>query len=284
MISISRFSVHKFTDTDNLTFSAVEYSKFKHGSKVISRKLGQELACAFLKSAEFEQFCQNTLSNNVVICSAPWKNIPVASTALKDFFISEFNPIWRIDNHAVEDLKVHRAHSYNEDYGAMSKEQREKVITSDDFSINNAFIKGKTLFFIDDIIITGAHERRIKSLLDTVGFEGLVVFLYYAEYQGEDNPAVENELNYAFMKNLSHMDDIIKNEEIIFNTRLVKFMLNSPYDEFKHFIAKQTSCFCSSLQTYIIGNEYDNIEQFKKNYEHLKLVLICHHNASISSI
>ena len=283
MISVSRFSIHKFTDTDNLTFSAIEYSKFKHGSQKFAQKLGRELACGFLESVEFNNFHRHILNDQIVICSAPWKNIPVASTALKDFFISEFNPIWSIDNQAVEDLKVHRAHSYNEDYGAMSKEQREQVITSDDFSIDNAFIKGKVLFFIDDIIITGAHERRIQSLLETVGFEGWVLFLYYAEYRGENNPAIENELNYAFMKNLSDMDYIIKNEGVIFNTRLVKFMLNAPDDEFKQFISNQTSNFCSSLKTHIIGNEYHNIEQFKKNYEQLQL-LINRHNASISKL
>ncbi len=281
MISISRFSIHQFTDTDNLTFSAIEYSKFKHGSQKFAQKLGRELACGFLESVEFNDFYQNISTNQIVICSAPWKNIPVASTALKDFFISEFNPVWSLDNQAVEDLKVHRAHSYNEDYGAMSKEQREQVITSDDFSIDKAFIKGKVLFFIDDIIITGAHERRIQSLLETVGFEGWVLFLYYAEYGGENNPAIENELNYAFMKNLSDMDYIIKNEGVIFNTRLVKFMLNAPDDEFKQFISNQTSNFCSSLKMHIIGNEYHNIEPFKKNYEQLQLITY-RHKASIS--
>lgn len=272
MISVSRFSIHKFTDTDNLTFSAIEYSKFKHGSKMFAQKFGRELARGFLGSIWLKSIHQNTSNNQVVICSAPWKNIPVASTALKDFFINEFNPVWSIDNQAVEDLKVHRAHSYNEDYGAMSKEQRELAITSDDFSIDKAFIKGKVLFFIDDIIITGAHERRIKSLLEAVGFEGCVLFLYYAEYRGENDPAIENELNYYFMKNLSDIDYIIKNEGVIFNTRLVKFMLNAPHDEFKKFISNQSSCFCSSLKNHIIGNEYHNIEQFKKNYEQLLLL------------
>ena len=283
MISVSRFSIHTFTDTNNLTFSAIEYSKFKHGSQKFAKKLGRELAYGFLESVEFTNFYQNISNNQIVICSAPWKNIPVASTSLKDFFISEFNPVWSIDNQAVEDLKVHRAHSYNEDYGAMSKEQREQVITSDDFSIDKTFIKGKVLFFIDDIIITGAHERRIQSLLETVGFEGWVLFLYYAEYRGENNPAIENELNYAFMKNLSDMDYIIKNEGVIFNTRLVKFMLNAPDDDFKQFVSNQTSCFCSSLKTHIIGNEYHNIEQFKKNYEQLQLITNCH-KASISKL
>jgi hypothetical protein len=273
MISIFRFSAHKFTDTNTLTFSAIEYSKLKYGSKKYTQKLGMELASKFFGSLEFQNVQPNLFEKKIVVCSAPWKNIPVASTALKDYFISEFNPIWSVNNQAVEDLKVYREHSYNEDYGAMTKTEREHAITSDDFHIDKEFIKGKVLFFIDDIIITGAHERRIESLLNTAGFDGVVLFLYYAEYQGEDSPAIENELNYAFMKNLSDMDYIIKNEGLIFNTRLVKFMLNSPYYEFKKFISNQSYCFCSSLQTHIAGNEYHKIDEFKENYNQLKAVI-----------
>jgi hypothetical protein len=270
MISIFRFSVHKFTDTNNLTFSDIEYSKLKYGSKKYARKLGIELASKFLGSLEFQNIQQNLFEKKIVVSSAPWKNIPVASTALKNYFFREFNLIWSLDNHAVEDLKVYREHSYNEDYGAMTKIEREQAITSDDFHIDKDFIKGKVLFFIDDIIITGAHERRIESLLNTAGFDGVVLFLYYAEYQGEDSPAIENELNYAFMKNLSDMDYIIKNDGLIFNTRLVKFILNSPHYEFKKFIANQSYSFCSSLQTHIAGNEYHKIDEFKENYNQLK--------------
>ncbi|MEI6746397.1 MAG: phosphoribosyltransferase family protein [Methylococcaceae bacterium] len=282
MISTFRFSVHKFTDINNLTFSAIEYSKLKYGSRKYARRLGMELASNFLQSVEFQNLCPNLFEKKIVVCSAPWKNIPVASTALKDYFISEFNPIWSLDNPEVEDLKVYREHSYNEDYGVMTKEERERAITSDDFHIDKEFIKGKVLFFIDDIIVTGAHERRIESLLKSVEFEGVVLFLYYAEYQGNDNPAIENELNYAFMKNLADMDCIIKNEILIFNTRLVKFILNSSYYEFKTFIFNQSHCFCSSLKTHIECNEYHKIDEFKENYNQLTLLLANHNKPPIS--
>jgi hypothetical protein len=258
---------------NSLTFSAIEYSKLKYGSKKYAKKLGEELAGKFLQSLEFKNLLHNLSNKKIVVCSAPWKNIPVASTALKNYFISEFNPALSKNNYIVEDLKVYRGHSYNEDYGAMNKAERELAITSDDFHIDKEFIEGKTLFFIDDIFITGAHERRIESLLRKVGFEGIVLFLYYAEYQGEDNPVIENQLNYAFMKNLSDMDYIIKNEEIIFNTRLVKFMLNSPYYEFKKFIFNQSYYFCSLLKTHIEGNEYHKIDEFKENYNLLQLLI-----------
>ena len=274
MIKTYRFSVHKFTDTNNLTFSSIEYSKFKHGSKKYSRKLGMELACEFMKSVEYLTFRNYSVGIKLVVCSAPWKNIPVASTALKDYFINKFVSVWINENYQVVDLKVHRDHSYNIDYGTMTEVQRENAISSDDFYIDNKFIQGKVLFFIDDIFITGAHERRIISLLNTVGFDGKVLFLYYAEYQGKGKPSIENEINYAFMKSLSDMDYIIKNEDLIFNTRLVKFILNSEKCEFIKFILNQDHLFCSLLKQYIESNEYQKIDEFKVNYNQLKLDLL----------
>lgn len=273
MIDIFRYSAHKFTSENNLTFSAIEYSKFKHGSKRFSKKFGTELANYFFSSIEFEQCYKHFFKQKIVVCSAPWKNIPVASTALKDYFLEELNAKSIKSKFSVEDLKVYRGHSYNQDYGSMTKEEREKAITSDDFDIDKNTIKGKILFFIDDIFITGAHERRILSLLKKVAFKGFVIFLYYAEYQGKNNPSIENELNYAFIKNLSDINYLIQNEELIFNTRLVKFLLNSHEYEFKNFIFSQEYNFCSLLKEKIEDNDYHKINEFKKNYLQLNFLL-----------
>lgn len=273
MINTFRYSAHKFICKNNLTFSAIEYSKFKYGSKKFSQKLGIELATYFFGSIEFKQVYKDFFKRNLVVCSAPWKNIPVASTALKDYFLDELNLRYIKSSFSVEDLKVYRGHSYNQDYGSMTREERDTAITSDDFDINKDIIEGKVLLFIDDIFITGAHERRILSLLKKVGFKGCVLFLYYAEYQGENNPSVENELNYAFVKNVSDVDYIIKNEELIFNTRLVKFLLNSRDFEFKDFIFNQSHSFCLLLKEKIESNDYNEISEFKKNYGQLNYFL-----------
>lgn len=264
-----KYSAHKFTDMSSLPFSAIDYSKLKYGSKKIARKFGVELANKFLSSHEFMGLLPELSGKKLVVMSAPWKNIPVASTALKDYFISKFNPVWSEHNPSVESLKVNRGHSYNEDYGAMSLEDRKKAITSDDFYIDKEFIKEKTLIFIDDVIITGAHEERIHKLLESVSFEGTVIYLYFAEYKGGGNPEIENELNYAFVKNLLNIDYIIKNDEFMFNTRVVKYILSAKHDQFRNFADYQSESFLHQLRKELVGNEYHRLPEFKTNYEYL---------------
>jgi hypothetical protein len=264
------FAAHKFNNMSNLSFSAADYSKMKHGSKKIARKFGVELATKFLSSPGFLNLYKQIEGQEILVMSAPYKNIPVASTALKDYFISKFNPIWGENNPAVESMKVSRAHSYREDYGSMDVEQREKAITSDAFYIDKEYIKGKVLIFIDDVKITGSHERRIEAMLNTTGFEGIVIYLYFAEYLGAHNPQIENELNYFFVKKLLDIDHIIKNDEFMFNTRVVKYILDQPSKYFRNFVDYQSEDFLHQFRKELIGNEYHRIPEFTANYEYLK--------------
>ena len=269
------FSVKQFKSFDSLGFSAEEYSKLKYGSKRVARLFGTELGKDFLKHLSFNSGLNELLKGKeIVVASAPYKFIPVASTILKDYFVSIFNTKWVENEASLQDLKVFRGHSYNDDYGSMTQEQRDAVIGSDNFYIDKEFIKGKVLFFIDDIKITGSHERRIKSLLESVGFEGTVVFLYYAMYEGTGHPNIENQLNYGFVKqgkdDLLKINYIIQNDEFIFNTRVTKYILAANHKVFCNFIDYQTKTFRNTLLTYLCGNEYNRLEEFKENINYLK--------------
>lgn len=270
LITKVRFSSHKFDELENLRFDIRDYSKLKYGSKRVARNFGIELATKFMCSPQFIGLVPDLKDRKIVVASAPSKSIAVASTAIKDYFISKFNPIWSEVYPAVEDLKIFRGHSYNEDYGAMTKEQRDAAITSDSFHIDKIFIEGKVLFLIDDVYITGSHERRMESLLEAVGFHGLVVFLYYAEYIGDGNPNIENDMNFAFVKSIKNIDHIIKNDEFIFNTRVVKYILNQPKEAFENFIDYQSEQFLHTFITFITGNEYHKLPEFRDNYLYLK--------------
>jgi hypothetical protein len=60
-----------------------------------------------------------------------------------------------------------RTITYKEDYGELDAEQRLlKLIGNDSFHIDKMFLKGKTLVFLDDIRITGGHERMIMKMID----------------------------------------------------------------------------------------------------------------------
>ena len=270
----SKYSLYKFTSLVNAGFNPEDYSKLKYGSKKVARIFGVDLGKSFLENLKYdEELALKLEGKEIVIASAPYKFIPVASTILKDYFLSAFNTKWAENNPSVQDLKVFRGHSYNADYGSMTEEDRDKAINSDDFYIDSNFIKGKTLFFIDDVRITGAHERRIEKLLESVGFEGDVVFLYFAEFTGKTHPNIENELNYAFVKDLRSINYIIQNDDFIFNTRVTKYILSATESEFSNFIDYQTKSFRNTLLTYTMGNEYHKLPEFKNNINYLKTKL-----------
>lgn len=270
------FSAQKFSNIEEIGFSAKEYSKLKYGSKRVARLFGTELARKFLKSLENENKDLKELidGEQIVIASAPYKYIPVASTVLKDYFISTFNNDWAENNPSLQDLKIFRGHSYNCDYGALNAEEREARLTGDSFYVDANFIKGKVLICVDDVRITGSHERRMEKLLESVGFDGIVIYLYYAEYTGDGHANIENKLNYGFVKgdstDLVRINYIIQNDEFKFNTRVTKYILSAKFEEFKNFIDYQSKAFRNSLITYLIGNEYHRIPEFKQNVQYLK--------------
>lgn len=271
-MEIFKYSLHKFSKLEDTIFDPKDYSKLKYGSKRAARIFGVNLGKSFLEELVYydTDLYKMLKGKEIVISSAPYKFIPVASTILKDYFLSAFNTKWAEENPSVQDLKVFRGHSYNADYGSMTEAQRDEAINSDDFYIDANFIKGKTLFFIDDVRITGAHERRIEKLLDSVGFEGDVVFLYFAEFVGEGHPNIENELNFAFVKDLKSINYIIQNDDFIFNTRVTKYILSASKEEFSNFIDYQTKSFRNTLLTYTMGNEYHRLPEFKENINYLK--------------
>lgn len=266
-----RFYHNSFNSIDDIQINPIEYSKFKHGSKSCARKFGKELAISFqdTMTQEIKYILENS---EIVVSSAPYKYIPVASTALKDYFLSEFM-LWCATEYGKTpaDLKIFRGHSYNEDYGAMTVEQRDKAISSDSFWIDSEFIKNKTLILIDDIRITGSHERRMENLLESVGFDGNVIYLYYSHLNVDSvvHPNIENVLNYAFVQNELDINHIIKNDEFIFNTRVVKFLLNLPEDKFSTFINYQSESFVETLAKNAIGNGYLKEQKFYNNLQNL---------------
>jgi len=272
--SLNTFACHE-VGKGKLPFNDNEYSRFKYGSKSIARKFGKELADAFYKS---ELFLLNrhlfSGDNYCVVVPSPYYFIPTATFAMKDYFIARMNHYLAQEGlNALQETKCFRKSTYNDDYGSMSAEQRVKAIGSESFHVDVEFVKNKAIIFMDDIRITGSHEQRVEEMivrqsLDAKGCKSM--FLYYAQLVDKDtHPDIENKLNHAFVKDLYSIDKIIKNEQFIFNTRSVKYILKAPETEFRTFIIYQSDSFCETLYSCAIGNEYHKVDQFKSNFEFL---------------
>jgi hypothetical protein len=239
------------------------YSKFKYGAENIAQQFGYELADRFIKDC----FSHHYDGRPIVILPSAYSYIPTASFFMKNFFVDKLNDyLFRNNFPVVEETKIYRTMTYREDYGKMSADERYNLIKGEKFYFDKNCIDNKLLIFIDDIRITGTHERIIVRMLDDYEVFNPCYMLFFAELA--DNripPNIENTLNNAFVKNLDDIDYIIRNERFRFITRAVKFILNSNNDEFDNFIAKRDNDFIKALYYNAIGNEYYRFPAYYKN-------------------
>lgn len=243
------------------TETYIDYSKFKHGSKNVARKFGKALAKKIMDENQLADI------DSIIFYPAPYKNIPTASSALKDYLLASLSLDFLQKDISVKEGKIYRQYSYDDDYGQMSREERDNAISSDLFDIDTNFIQPEdTLIFIDDIKITGSHEQRIKELLEREGITNDVIFIYLFEYTGED-PVTEHRLNHHSVNCLKDVNDIIRNDKFIFNTRVVKYILKANLAEFVNFIDYQSDIFQETLLRYSILNDYHKNEKYRMNFD-----------------
>jgi len=262
------YALHQIYDDADFSFDPNKYSRFKYGCGLAAKQFGTALADGFI--ADYLQ--HNKINNQIVVISSPYSFIPTATFAMKDSFIHQLNR-WLVENGSlvVQESKVHRTVTYKEDYGALSAEDRMKLIGNDSFHIDKHFLEGKTLLFLDDIRITGSHERMILKMVDAYEMKNDIYLLYFAELANmEIHPNVENVLNYHKVKSIFDLEDIIKSGAFCFNTRIVKYILNTDLNSFSIFIINQTEDFINMLYNLALGNGYHTIDAYSVNLDFIK--------------
>jgi len=262
------YSLHKINQSNHFPFDANAYSRFKFGDDRAAELFGLALAKGFIKNHLVNK--RNT--EQIVVISSPYSFIPTATFALKDHFISELNKWLAAENKpVVQETKIHRSITYKEDYGELDAEQRMNLISKDIFHIDTSFLTNKTLVFLDDIKITGSHERMITKMLHEFKVTNEVYLLYYAELiNSRIHPSIENTLNYYSVKSIFDLKKIVRQERFRINTRLVKYVLNSVEDQFLIFTQEQSTYFLNQLYNMALGNGYHLIGAYTKNIAALK--------------
>lgn len=267
------YSLHKITQSHHFPFDASAYSRFKFGDDQSAEVFGIALAKGFIK----DHLRRKNDTGQIVVISSPYSFIPTATFALKDHFISELNK-WLVarGKPVVQETKIHRSITYKEDYGELDAAQRMNLIGKDVFHIDRSFLTDKTLVFLDDIKITGSHERMIQKMLQEFQLINQVYLLYYAELSNKEiHPNIENALNYYCIKSIFDLNKIVAQDRFRINTRLVKYVLNSAEDQFLVFMQDQSTYFLNLVYNMAIGNGYHLIEAYAKNLTALKKLVTC---------
>ncbi|WP_029283878.1 phosphoribosyltransferase family protein [Pedobacter sp. R20-19] len=262
------YSLHKIDNTADFGFDPNDYSRFKFGDDLVARSFGKALADGFIKY----YLVENRIADQIVVISSPYSFIPTATFAMKNYFVSQLNR-WLVENGGltVQEAKVHRTITYKEDYGELSAEERMNLIGNDSFHIDKDFLEGKTLLFLDDIKITGSHERMIIKMAKAYGLNNEIHMLYFAELINHQiHPNIENVLNYHQVKSIFDLEKIINNGYFCFNTRIVKYILNTEHNSFSIFLERMDHDFIHQLYDLALGNSYHLMEAYTDNLQLIK--------------
>lgn len=270
-----RYAVHAINDTSLVPFLPDEYSRFKFGDTLIAEKFGKEL---------FEYFKNNLLPElinmqlNFLIFSSPYAQIPTSSYYLTESFYAAFSNYlskYKINHITLNFGKIRRCQTYTEDYGSLSAEDRFNLIKNDTYEFVTMPSVRDICIFIDDISITGSHQRVVEKLLDKCFIKTKSVFLYYAKLNNPTiAPSFENTLNYHFTSNVKKVTDIILSDTYKITTRTTKYILSLKTKELDYLISKlmkmQKKTILMELVTMADANEYNDIELYKQNLKKLK--------------
>lgn len=268
MKRIESYALHQIHHPEVFGFDPDAYSRFKFGDENVARQFGEELADGFIRAHLQEE----AAAEQLVVISSPYSFIPTATFSMKTYFVHRLNR-WLADRGrmVIQEAKVHRTITYKEDYGALSAAERMSLIGNDSFHIDAQFLADKTLLFLDDIRITGSHERMILKMAAEYGLQNKVYLLYFAELSNpEIHPRIENHLNYHQVKTIFDLGPIINGGAFSFNTRLVKYILNCEFSRFSIFINNQSAEFVNMLYNLAIGNGYHTIDAYQLNLKYIK--------------
>jgi hypothetical protein len=263
-----RFSAFQIDNPDEIPFSPEEYSRFKFGDGKVAEKFGFQLAHRFI------QYHGNFLRKGkpMVVISSPYAHIPTASFHLKRHFVNGIND-WLISNNlpVVQESKMHRSVTYRVDYGNLDAEERSRLIENDKLHLDRTFLGERTLLFMDDIRITGSHEKLISRYLESNAYANEIFLIYFAELTNKEiSPKIENFLNYYFVKGIGEVLSIMKDPGFCVNTRIVKFLLSSNPSDFSIFLDNAEMAIRQEVFFSAIGNEYHEIEEYRTNLYRLR--------------
>ncbi|SFE29088.1 PRTase ComF-like [Chitinophaga sp. CF118] len=261
------FALHRIVDANEFSFDPAAYSRFKFGDSTAADAFGTALANGFITTHGTALLqCEQ-----LVILPSPYTSIPTASYFLTLTFAKVLNRFLCMnDRKPAEYSKIHRYKTYSIDYGALDMQSREALIINDKYHLDKEFLGDKTLIFTDDIRITGSHELIIRNLLEGYKLDNDAYFLYYAQLHNTNiHPSIENKLNYYTVNSLQSLAAVLSMPSFRFNTRVVKYILNAPEQEFRNLISQQSTTFLQELGDLCISNNYHQMEEYRSNATYL---------------
>lgn len=262
---MKQFSAYTFQCMDDVGFDPKEYSRLKFGSQIVADKFGKDLAIKF--------FNANRLvleTDDVVVIPSAYNIVEIAAYMLARSFMSHLNIILVKNNmRVVKWTTMHRTITYFSDYACMTSDERKAMLNGDTFYINKDFIKGKTLLFVDDCVITGTHEEKIEEFIKKESVDNKYMFVYYVKYVG-NSPEIESALNTSGVNDADSYIALINEPGHKIIVRTCKFLLNGSRGTLLNVLGRCSDTFMTDLYIACTQEEYHSVPRYRENMKLIK--------------
>jgi len=239
-----------------------EYSRFKHGASAPAWRFGRQLArrlvaeCGDLVHAE-----------RLVVTASCYKVVPLASVALGRVVAHKLNRKRSDAGLApVTWTQFYRDQLIEGDYSTMSLAQRREFIAGDLIRVDAAVLSGASVLVIDDLRVTGFHEGRLASVLETAGVPA-ATFAYLVAIDGRGDPTVERSLNQAAVDGVDTLLALVRSGGFILNSRVCKLILGAPVADVARLVDDLPASLLAELVAALECNGYAVMARYRPAYE-----------------
>jgi hypothetical protein len=269
IIRSAAFSVQIGAPETILNFQ--EYSQFKYGHKPTILKFAKKMVDGLFAIMPISKLIKN--NQDIVIITSPFWHTPpsVYPLALE---VHKLINEKLLDNkaNAIKFVKISRSSAPSCDFSKLTVEERKLNMQRNKLSIDEDSVRDKTVIFIEDARITGAHEEKTIVCLEQAGAKKVILLYLIDVKNGKNDPDIENRLNHAVINSIDELYKLMrKPDEYVLNSRSVRFVLSwADHKELKKFFAKISSVILDELYSASITDGYGLMEKYAQGFELLR--------------
>jgi hypothetical protein len=243
-------------------FDAARYSRYKYGSTTAAGWFARALGQAFL-----DRYPRLADEPRLLIASSPYRRVPTAANAVATGFATVLNAA-----RAGRGLAPARMAASSGDYGTLSAAARTQLMAVNALSFDRLrpCADGAHLVVVDDVKVTGAHQRCLTRASETLPF-GSRTFAHIAAFDGAGtqrlDPALEDRLNHAVIGTLDDLGGLVRDGDFTWNVRVCKFLLSAANrGDLPSFLARMPDRFVRELRHNSLIDGYARMTDYRDSH------------------
>nr|WP_279538963.1 phosphoribosyltransferase family protein [Allobranchiibius sp. GilTou38] len=242
---------------------AASYSRFKHGSGSVAARFARLLAQQYADHHDLSS------TPRVWVTGSGYAAVPPAAAALVAPFVAALAEL--VPGLQVRELRVHRSGRTPGDYAAMSPADRDAALRDDCMYVEDSVdLRGELVVALDDIRVTGTHERAMNACLTAAGARW-IDHLYLVDAAAfATAPQLESMLNAAAVEGLDDLLAIVRADDFVPNARVCRRVLRLPPEELVRFVEQAPPEVLRWVGDAIEADHLADVEQFADGVRRLR--------------